>query len=454
MRIIHLTPGTGNFHCGSCHRDNYLMKAMRRRGHDVTMVPLYLPLVTDGEAPNPDLPVFAGGINLFLKQKLRFFRKSPRWLQRMLDSPMVLRLAAKFMGMTSARQLGEMTVESFKGVSGKQAEDWQTLIDWIGKTGKPEVLSLSNGLLNGLAVAAQRELGVPVVCSLQGEDTFLDTLPEPWREQSWQFFRENSAAVTRYVATSEYYAATMRRRLGVAEEQLVCVRNGLDLTGYERQAKTPEIPVIGYLARQCTGKGLHTLVDAFILLAPKLPQVRLAIAGTATSVDNQYVTQQQRKLKDAGLWSRVTWKRNLSIEEKLAHLQSLTVLSVPATYGEAFGLYVVEALACGVPVVEPDHAGLGELLRAVGGGLLCIPDDAASLAERLSEIITDPALRESLAEEGHTEVLREFSAERMARDFERVCEEAGCAGSSVACGESSKHQAPSTKEAPSTKLQM
>jgi glycosyltransferase involved in cell wall biosynthesis len=230
------------------------------------------------------------------------------------------------------------------------------------------------------------------------------------------------------VATSEYYAGTMRRRLGVSEKQLVCVRNGLDLTGYEPQVDAPVIPVIGYLARQCAGKGLHTLVDAFILLAPKLPNVRLAIAGTATSADNKYIAQQQQKLKDAGLWGRVSWKRNVSIEEKIQHLRSLTVLSVPATYGEAFGLYVVEALACGVPVVEPDHAGLGELLRAVGGGLLCIPDNPASLAERLTEIVTDPALRDSLAEEGHTEVLREFSADRMARDFEAVCADAIAAG--------------------------
>src|SRR5688572_17173986 len=195
MRIVHLTPGTGNFHCGSCHRDNHLMKALRRRGHDVTMVPLYLPLVTDGEAANPELPVFAGGINLFLKQKLPFFRKAPRWLQRWLDSPKMLRFAAKRAGMTSARQLGEMTVESFRGVTGTQAEDWQKLIDWIGKTGKPDILSLSNGLLNGLAVAAQKDLGVPVVCSLQGEDTFLDALPEPYRTQSWDLFRANSSAV-------------------------------------------------------------------------------------------------------------------------------------------------------------------------------------------------------------------------------------------------------------------
>ena len=421
MRIIHLTPGTGNFHCGSCHRDNHLMKALRALGHEVTMVPLYLPLVTDGEAASPELPVFAGGINLFLKQKLPFFRHAPRWLHRWLDTPKMLRRAAKRAGMTSARQLGEMTVESFRGVTGRQAEDWQRLIDWIGSTGKPDILSLSNGLLNGLAVAAQQQIGVPVVCSLQGEDSFLDTLPEPYLTHSWELFRQNSRAVARYVATSEYYASTMRRRLSLTGEQIVCVQNGLDLTDYERQPHAPDIPVIGYLARQIAGKGLHTLVDAFILLAPRLPKVRLSIAGTATDADAKFIAQQQRKLHDAGLLERVTWRENLDAAEKIAHFQSLTVLSVPAAYGEAFGLYVVESLACGVPVVEPDHAGLGELVRSTGGGLLCAPDDPGSLAENLERILTDTALRQSLADAGHAAVHRDFTAARMARDFESVC---------------------------------
>ncbi len=421
MRIIHLTPGTGNFHCGSCHRDNHLMKALRAQGHDVTMVPLYLPLVTDGEPANPELPVFAGGINLFLKQKLPFFRHAPRWMHRWLDSPGMLLRAAKRAGMTSARQLGEMTLESLRGVTGKQAEDWQRLMDWIGSTGKPDILSLSNGLLSGLAVAAQRQIGVPVVCSLQGEDSFLDTLPEPYRSQSWDLFRQNSSAVARYVAASEYYTATMRTRLGLTEKQIVCVRNGLDLTGYGRQPRAPGIPVIGYLARQIAGKGLHTLVDAFIQLAPRLPRVRLSIAGTATDADTKFIKQQQRKLHAAGLWDRVTWRQNLDTAEKIAHFQSLTVLSVPAAYGEAFGLYVVESLACGVPVVEPDHAGLGELVRGTGGGLLCAPDDSASLATSLERLLVDETLRQSLADTGHAAVHRDYTADRMATDFAAVC---------------------------------
>jgi glycosyltransferase involved in cell wall biosynthesis len=411
MRIVHLTPGTGNFHCGSCHRDHALVKALRAQGHDALMVPLYLPLVTDEPTLSPDAAVLAGGINVFLQEKLPLLRYLPSWARRFMDSPRLLLAAAKRASMTSARQLGEMTVGSLRGAAGRQRAEWQRVIDWV-KTQQPDVLSLSNGLLSGLATMAQRDLGIPVVCSLQGEDAFLDTLPEPWRAQAWQLMRENATAVTRYVAASQYYADTMRARLQLAPERLVVVRNGIDLAGYVRQAAPPAVPTVGYLARQIHGKGLHVLVDAFILMA-----ARLSIAGTKTPADEAFIAEQQNKLRAAGLWDRVTWRGELTAVEKAEHYRSLTVLSVPAIYGEAFGLYVVEALACGVPCVEPDHAGLGELVRDMQAGLLCEVDNPASLADALVQILTQPTLRSQYAESGYAAVHREYSAERMARDF-------------------------------------
>ncbi|MES2705313.1 MAG: glycosyltransferase family 4 protein [Verrucomicrobiota bacterium] len=421
MKIVHLTPGTGNFHCGSCLRDNHLVKALRRMGHDVVMVPLYLPLVTDHEAASGPLPVFAGGINLYLQQKFPIFRRIPRWLHRWLDSPPLLKLAASMASMTSARELGEMTVGSLRGLDGRQADEWQRLIDWIGTEGKPDLVSLSNGLLNGLAPGIRRDLGVPVVCSLQGEDSFLDTLPEPWKSNAWDAFRDNNADVALYIATSDYYRGIMRDRLRLPEEKIITVRNGMDFTGFLPAAAPPEEPVIGFLARLCYGKGLKTLVDAFLLLAPRLPSARLALAGTTTKADEAFISQMKNALTAAGLTDRVTWRENLDFDQKIQHLQSLSVLSVPATYGEAFGLYIIEAHACGIPVVEPDHAGPGELVRATGGGVLCPPDNPAALADALESLLRDEPRRQALAAAGRESVLRDFTADRMARDFEAAC---------------------------------
>lgn len=424
MRVVHLTPGTGNFHCGSCLRDNALIKALRARGHDALMSPLYLPLVTDKEEANPEQPIRVGGISLYLQQQMPWFHKLPRFVHRWLNRPGLLRLAAKGMGMTSARTLGEMTVGSLLGREGRQWGEWGQLVRWIRDEARPQVVSLSNSLLSGLAPALAEEARVPVVVSLQGEDSFLDTLKEPWRTQAWAAMRHNAQWVTRYVAPSRYYQEVMAGRLGIPLEQVAVLPNGLDLTPFPVAEPDPNWPTIGYLARMIQGKGLGTLVDAFIDLVGRrsLPRVRLRIGGAYTPMDEAYVRQQQAKLAQAGCAERVTWHPNLSYEEKLKFLSQLSVFSVPATYGEAFGLYVVEALASGVPVVQPDHGAFPEIVERTQGGVLCAPDDPRALADAWEALLKDESARDQMANRGLNAARREYTAMRMAERFEELLE--------------------------------
>ncbi len=426
MRLLHLTPGTGNFHCGSCLRDNALIKALRARGHDAVMAPLYLPLVTDREPASPDQPVRASGISLYLQQKMPWFYRMPRFVHRWLSQPGLLKFASRSMGMTSPRLLGEMTVGSLLGQDGRQWGEWHKLIDWIKKEARPDAVSLSNSLLCGLAPALVEEAGVPVLCSLQGEDSFLDTLVEPWRGQAWQAMRDNAQSVTRYIAPSAFYQKAMAQRLGVPEERIAVIPNGLDLTPFPVAEPDSNWPAIGYLARMIHGKGLGTLVDAYIELMKRrrLPRVRLRIAGAYTPADEKYVRQQQAKLAAAGLAEKVSWHPNLSFEEKLRFLAELSLFSVPATYGEAFGLYVVEALASGVPVVQPRHGAFPELIERTGGGLLCEPDDPVSLADAWESLLLDEPARDQLANRGLNAARSEFTAGKMAGRFEAVMPEA------------------------------
>jgi len=426
MRIVHLTPGTGNFHCGSCLRDNQLIKELRRRGHDVVMVPLYLPLVTDDEPASPDIPVFLGGVNLFLQEKIPLFRHTPRWIDRLLDTAPLLKFAADRATMTTAEQLGEMTLGSFSAADGRQAKAWRELVEWIGSQDpKPELVSLSNGLLVGIAKTLRSKFDIPVVSSLQGEDAFLDSLPGSHSDRAWEAFRENGKHVSRFIAVSDYYAAGMRERLRVPEDAVATVRNGIDLTPFSAPDVAPPRPTIGYLARLHHEKGLHTLVDAFIELRKRgnVPDARLRIAGSKIASDDRFITEQETKLHGAGLVEDVEIMPNIDFEEKVAFLQSLSVFSVPATYGEAFGLFVLEALACGVPVVQPRHGAFPEVLGQSGGGVLCEPDDPLSLAVELEGLLTDERKRRDLGNEGRSGVARAFGVGRMAEDFERVCQE-------------------------------
>lgn len=422
MRILHLTPGTGNFHCGSCLRDHALIKALRSRGHDALMAPLYLPLVTDREAPNPEIGIRVGGISLFLQQKMTWFRFMPRFIHRWLDKPERLRFASRFIGMTSAKSLGEMALGALEGEDGRQWPEWKRLIEWIRDECKPDVISLSNSLLMGLCPAIERDLGIPVVVSLQGEDSFLDTLVEPYREQSWAAMRANAQHVSKFVAPSQFYSRVMQEKLAVDEGKMAVVYNGLDANSFGVAEPDPNWPVIGYFARMIHGKGLTTLVEAFIELAKRgsVPRVKLKIGGAKTAADDKYIDGLKKQLQQAGLSQRVEWHPNLNFSDKVKFFRNLTVMSVPATYGEAFGLYVLEAMASGVPVVQPDHGAFPELIAASGGGVLCPPDDVSALADALETLLQDDHQREQITNRGLAGVRNEFSAARMAERFDEV----------------------------------
>lgn len=422
MRILHLTPGTGSFHCGSCLRDNALIKALRAHGHDAMIVPLYLPMITDADDAGEGAPVRVGGISLYLQHKMPFFHRLPAFVRRWLDDEKRLRWAAKHMGMTSARDLGEMTVGSLLGEKGRQWPEWRRLVDWIATEVKPDVVTLSNALLMGLVPAIRKATGAPIVCCLQGEDAFLDTLVEPYRTQSWKLVQELARSVTKFVAPSKFYADVMAQRMGVPSNQITVVYNGLNFDAYEGGRMDPATPTIGYLARMIHGKGLGTLVGAFIALAKRntVPNVKLRIAGAKMAMDDAYIRELQHKLETAKLSGRVSWEPNLSFEDKVRFLHEVTVFSVPATYGEAFGLYVAEAQACGTPVVQPRHGAFPEILAATQGGVMCEPDDPEALSQALEELLLDESKRRQMGEAGKANARTRFSAARMAERFENV----------------------------------
>lgn len=425
MRILHLTPGTGSFHCGSCLRDNALVKALRIRGHDAIMVPLYLPLVTDREAASPNMPVQVGGISLYLQEKFPWFHRMPRFVHNWLNAPARLRKASLRMGMTSPSELGRLALGSLQGEEGRQWGEWHKLVKWMRSQPKPDVVSLSNSLLTGLAHAIKTEIGAPVVCSLQGEDSFIETLPEPFREQSWEAIRRNAEHVKWFVAPSQFYAEEMAGFMKLPADRISVVRNGLDFSSFPGSRPDPNYPIIGYLARMIHGKGLTTLVDAYIELCGRktVPRVKLRIGGAKTRTDEKYVRGLQEKLEAAGCARNVEFLPNLSFEEKTKFFREVSVFSVPATYGEAFGLYVLEAMASRVPVVQPRHGAFPELINLTGGGVLCEPDDVKSLADGLEGLLLDGARRDQLANAARAGVQDHFTPSRMAEAFEAVIQE-------------------------------
>jgi len=426
MRFMLLTPGTGHFFCGSCLRDDALGRALRQQGHDVEVVPLYLPMVLE-RPEDHSAPVHMGGINVYLQQKARVFRHLPRFVANWLDSPRLLRWLSSRSSMTDASDLGAITVSILRGECGRQEKEIDKLVAWIATQPRPDVIVVSNAMLTGVVRRLRESLGVPVVVTLQGEAPFLDALPASDRDAAWATLQERAREVDALVAVSADYRDEMQARLQIAPDRLHVVHNGIDLSDFEDEApppseRTPQ--TVGYLARMCRDKGLDTLVDAFVQLkvSGEHPQLRLRVAGVQLAEDRAFVDELRARLQAAGCLDAAEFLPNVDRAQKLALLRSCTVLSVPARYGESFGLYLLEAMAAGVPVVQPRHAAFPEVLDATGGGILCEPEDAQSLAAGLATLLRDPQRADQLGAQGRDAVRASFSSEHMARNVARICE--------------------------------
>jgi len=424
MKIVQLTPGAGAMFCGNCLRDNSLTGALRACGADVLLVPLYLPLHTDEPDQSGGTPVFFGGINVYLQQKNVLFRKLPNWLDRWIDARALLNLAAKSATKVRPEDLGELTLSMLRGEEGLQVKELERLTEWLKGQPKPDVIVLSNILLAGMARRLKQELKVPVISTLQGEDYFLDGMPEPFRTQAWAETKARAAELDGFIAVSRYYGAEMARRLELRPGLVHVVHNGIDVSGYTHEPAVPERPTLGYFARMCPEKGLATLIDAFLLLRarPEFQTLRLRIGGSCTGTDEDFVAALRAKLAGAKAREAVDWHPNLDRAQKLAFFHGLTAFTVPAAYGEAFGLYLLEAQAAGVPVVQPQHAAFPELLERLGGGRLYAGTDAAALAEALAALLSAPAEAQLLGAAGRRAVLEYFSMDAMARGALRAYE--------------------------------
>lgn len=423
LRITQLTPGTGHFYCGSCLRDNALGRALRVRGHDVSMVPLYLPFVLE-EAAAPELPVRMGGIEVYLQSRWPGFARLPGLVRRVLNSPSVLRFSSRHGEMTRPEELGDLTLSMLRGEEGRLRHEVEKLCDSLRLEPRPDVLVLSNLLLVGVARALRDAVGVPVVCTLQGEAPFLDELPPEHRAEAWRLVEARSRDVAAFLAVSRSYARTLQQRMALDDERIHVVHNGIPLDDFPAQFefRDPAPPVVGYLARLCREKGLPTLVDAFLLLRqrPGLERVQLRVAGVQLKADRALVRELQARIERAGAAGSVEFRVNIERSAKLDFLRGLSVLSVPATYGESFGLYLLEALAMGVPVVQPRHGSFEEVLAATGGGRLCRPDDPEDLACELEALLREPEERRGLAARGHAGVHANFGSHHMAERVEVV----------------------------------
>ncbi len=425
MRILQIVPGSGDtFYCENCLRDNDLIRALYHSGQDAMVVPLYLPPQLD--SADADMSnIFYGGINVYLQQQYPIFRHTPAWVDRFFDLPIFLKLASKMAGMTDAHILGSTTVSMLRGEHGHQKKELLKLVDWIETTHKPDVVLFSNALLLGLAHVLRDRFGCRIVCMLQDEDEFLDVLEEPYKSEAWQTLGERCADVDAFIASSDWYRDQMRERLSIPPEKLHRVYPGLDFTGYENENSAPEppaTPVIGYLSRLYPDKGLDILLEAFLKLREDMPELELRITGGMTAADKPFVDNLKARVAEAGAQEKVHFLPNLERDERRRFLRDLTVLSVPETRGSAFGLYLLESWAMGIPAIQPATGAFPELIQHTGGGHIFDPNTPETCAEALRQALANPGETRKLGQAAQEKVLKDFAITQTCKNVVEILE--------------------------------
>jgi len=426
MHVAIITAGGAGMFCGSCMHDNTWARSLLDAGVEVTLIPTYTPIRVDEDNLSGQR-VFFGGINVYLEHRWRFWQRLPRWATRWLDHPLLLDLATRGAVSNDARELGELTLEMLAGEQGPQRTQVEELATFLADELRPDVICFSNALLAGALRRIRDRFSGPVLCTLQGDDIFLDSLPDDDRRKVTELLSSKAQDFDGFLVHSDYYRDCMAARLNLPPDRFRKIPLGIDLSQHDGQppaeADGPRTDSeelrIGYFARICPEKGLQFLIDAFRQLHAQMPHTRLIAGGYLGKRDTVWFRNLMRNAADLGNSFEYIGSPP-DHQTKVSFLKTLDVLSVPTVYQEPKGLFALEALANGIPVVLPSHGAFPEMIAQSGGGILFDPGSPEHLAGGLKTILNSRKDRLQLARDGHRRVRTFFSAEKMADESLRV----------------------------------
>ena len=406
MKILIIGPGAGDsFYCGNCFRDSLQASALIRAGHDVTILPLYLPAhhATEG------VPIFFPAVSYYIEQAMFKRGNMPQWVSKLASSKVFMNLAASMSGSTSASGMEGMTMSMITGADGAFKRNLSDMIAWIEKEGKPDIVHLSSSLLIGIAAPLKEAIGVPIVCSLQDEEVWIDSLKGEWAATAWEAITANAAAVDRFVTTSNYYKQIIDAKMPSLSPTVIYP--GINIEKY-RSDTLPERPTIGFFYRMNQLDGLDTLAEAFVMLKQRgtIPNLTLRIGGGNTDSDKKFLSHIYDILRP--------YMDDIIVEEEYSPVlhhrfyKNVTLVSVPLQFDEGVGIYICEAYATGRPVVEPRRGSFTEIVGE--GGVLYDEQTPAALAAALERVLTDQALYDSLRDKAKTMADERYSDRKCA----------------------------------------
>ena len=419
MNIIQIIPGSGgSFYCGNCLRDSKYFNALRAEGHKVTKIPMYLPLFAD-EHDITEVPIFYGAISLYLKQVYPVFRKAPGWVDKLLNSKPMMKMAASMAGSTRAKGLEDMTISMLLGEEGEQKEELDHMVNWIAGHCKPDIIHISNALLLGLAKRLKEKIGVPVLCSLQDEDVWIDPMQPKFQKKIWDLMHERAKDVDMLVPVSHYFAGVMKQRMNLPDEKVKTIHLGVDAEDYKYISTREKERNVGYISRMCHKDGFDIVVDAFIGLKkkPGFEDVKLIATGGSTGDDTKFIKEQKQKLKENNLPGSFEILPDFEGEAVNNFFKKVSLISVPVRIGEAFGMYLLESMASGVPVVQPALGAFPEIIEISGGGVTYMPNTPEKLSETWADLLSNPEKMEKLSRKGYESTTKKFNIHNHAEEI-------------------------------------
>lgn len=381
-------------------------------------IPMYLPLFAD-EHDITDIPVFYGAISIYLKQVYPIFRKAPKWFDRMLNSKPMMKLAASMSGSTRAKGLEEMTISMLLGEEGKQKEELERMVDWIAEHCQPDIIHISNALLLGLAHHIKQKINVPVFCSLQDEDVWVDAMQPSFRDKVWKLMHEKAKDVDTFIAVSKYYAGVMEKRMDIPVEKVEHIYLGVAPEDYTYRNSSEKPRNIGYISRMCYENGFDIAVDAFIELkkSPGFEDVKFIATGGSTGDDKKYIRELKEKVKQYNLEQDVQFHDDFEGEGRSAFFDKVSMVSVPVRNGEAFGMYLLEAMASGVPVVQPALGAFPEIVEVSKGGVNYQPNTPEELAKAWKHLLENKQELGQLSNQARKGVEGKFNIHQHAQEM-------------------------------------
>ncbi len=424
MKVVFLVTGSGgSFYCSNCFRDMMYFKALKASdGITSNAIPLYLPPEKMYSDSGFDDKVFFGAISTYLREKFRIFKDMPTFFDKILDSPLLLKIAANQAGTTRTEGLEDITLNMINGKYTAREKEVNRLTTYLKHNGKPDIIQLSNALIIGLAYQIKRLIDVKIVCSLQNEDDWINDMAEPFQSRAWKMIGEEAVNVDAFICPSNYFKEFFIDKTGIPAEKIHVIPSGIDLNWVSDSVKTNPDPAIGFFSRVSYHNGFDKMTDAFILLKKmkEFENLSLHVCGGYTGDDKPFISDQIKKIKENGFSRSVKIYPEFIGNYKVEFLNSIDVLSVPVRKHDAYGLYILEANAAGIPVVQPATGSFEEIISLTGGGVLYQPDTVEDLVNNIKNLLNDRYLIKELGNKGKVAVREKLSFTTMAEGLVRV----------------------------------